>query len=242
MRTHVLAAIAAVAFLSGCATNQLQSFDANGANDALNEWSCRGAPSAANRECYEAYRHSVVTSEDQQYRAARLLRAHGLTVMFARYAAARFPGYSDDLPNDATRMIGRLEAARATLDALDGAAYTNTMASRLYVVERVDGLLALVDVAVAATAPTRRHLFRLAFVSTPADRLAAGPDLLRNALRDKLYLDSYRDYLEALRADVGSDPAKLKAAVAELDKQLALYCGQLSALAKLEKKTCIPAK
>lgn len=238
---RTLIATLAVLLLAACGTTPLKKFDVNGANDALNEWSCSGARTEKNEECHKAYGHDDDPIKDRGFRAARLLRAHGVLVMFARYAVARYPDYSDDLVNDATRMIGRLESARAILAQLTKVANQDTARGDLYPVDRVDGFISLVEVAEAATKPTRRFMFKLVTVSSVAERIDGGTDILKNALKDLLYLDAYRLALENLRKSVAKDTTNgLKNVIEKLDDQLKQYCGELGRMAKLQNKTCLP--
>jgi hypothetical protein len=228
-------AIAVLAILAGGCASAPTLFDHGKVSDALDDWSCEASQKKG--ECVAAYMYYLDAAKDKANRPARLLRGHVILVMFTRYAADRFPGMSDDLVNDATRVIGRVETARATLKRLADEA---DKVDNAYAVERVDGLIELVDVAVAATQPSRRHWFKLAVLSSAADRLSNAPDLIKASLRDALYERAYSEYLEQMRPAPGTNVAELEKKLVELDRELAKYCGALGTLAKLENKTCLP--
>lgn len=219
--------------LAGCPSLPIQSFDAAGANQALDQWACTDLPPTQHAPCLAAYQ-----GDSLDKRQNRLLRANLVLVMFARYAAARFDDYSDDITGDSSRLLGRLESAKQLLTTLQADARNNDPHSKFYEVERVDALIALLEVADAATRPTRRGLLGLAVLSSPLERLQRGTEVLKNGLKDGLYLDAYQKSLEALRASVRTRQ-DFRLAVAELDRQLANSCATLASYAKLTGQHCV---
>ncbi|MBX9810200.1 MAG: hypothetical protein K2Y16_01110 [Burkholderiales bacterium] len=233
MRTSQLLAMTAAAclLLAGCGTAPLSRFDVTGANNILNDWSCEAAD---NRQaCVDDYNANA---------GKRLLRGHLIVTVFARYGAARFDSYSEDIVNDSTKLLGRVETAENELaKAVAVAAKAGTAPGIFYEVNRVDSFLAIIDVMEIATRPTRRGLLGFVLLSSPAERVDAGLDILRNALKDKLYLDAYRKSLEKTRLYVGDDKQKLQEAWTTINTQLDESCKRLAEYAKLKAHHCIPA-
>ena len=226
----VLAVTAMLAF-AGCGSVPLEKFNVSEANSVLNDWACDGLAHA--RACKDDYDADA---------GKRLLRGHLIVTVFARYGVARFDSYSEDIVNDATKLLGRIEAAENELAKAAAVAGKAAAAEGAYYeVNRVDAFLSIIDVVEIATRPTRRGLLGFAVLSSPAERISQGVEILRNALRDKLYLDAYRLSLEKTRVYVGSDRRKLLEAWQAIDRQLDGSCKRLSEYAKLQSHHCIPS-
>jgi len=229
----VLALIGAVT-IAGCATTDLAGFNVSGANRELDEWACAVARDRA--ECMKDYADDA---------GKRLLRGHLIVSIFARYGAARLEAYSDDVIRDATHLLGRLETAERELQRayfVAAAASARKVEGVFYEVNRVDALLAIVDVVETATRPTRRGLFGFVALSSPAERIRDAPAILKRALRDKLYLDAYQHTLEALRVELHARPDRLAEAWLEVDEHLKASCEELTRHAKLEGRECLATR
>ncbi|MFN7087376.1 MAG: hypothetical protein ACK4N4_12200 [Burkholderiales bacterium] len=226
----LLLVIVDILALAGCGSIPLEKFNVGEANNVLNGWACDGLTHA--QACKDDY---------NAHAGKRLLRGHLIVAVFTRYGAARFDSYSEDIVNDATKLLGRIETAEnelAKAAAIAGKAATAEGA--YYEVNRVDAFLSIIDVVEIATRPTRRGLLGFVVLSSPAERITQGVEILRNALRDKLYLDAYRQSLERTRVYVGSDPNRLVEAWKAIDSQLDESCKRLAEYAKLKAHHCIP--
>jgi hypothetical protein len=233
--------------LDGCAQVPMAKLDVDGINRELDNYVCGASDDRCQKDSVEQAEHKQCVAlfdnpkdpRDPQKARARQLRAHLVVAVLARYGAARLVSYSDDPESDATRLLGRIEAAEIAL--AKARKLTDDAGAQRYFYEpaRVDALIAIVDLAEAATRPTRVGLMRLAVLSTPGERLAAGPEILKNALKDKLYLNAYRDSLLELIQWVGSDAQKFNQAWKAVDQHLELACRNLAETAKTEQH-CIP--
>jgi len=233
-RIAYLVALVGAVNVAGCATTDLGGFNVAGANRALDEWACDVARDRA--ECIKDYADDA---------GKRLLRGHLLVAVFARYGAARLEAYSDDVVRDATHLLGRLETAERELQRayfVATAATAGKVEGAFYAVNRVDALLAIVDVVETATRPTRRGLFGFVALSSPAERIRDAPAILKRALRDKLYLDAYQHTLEALRVELHARPDRLAEAWLEVDEHLKASCEELTRHAKLEGRECLATR
>ena len=220
--------------IPGCATTDLAGFNVAGANRELDEWACDVARDRA--ECMKDYADDA---------GKRLLRGHLLVAVFARYGAARLEAYSDDVVRDATHLLGRVESAERELQRayfVATAATAGKVEGAFYAVNRVDALLAIVDVVETATRPTRRGLFGFVALSSPAERIRDAPAILKRALRDKLYLDAYRQTLEAVRVELHARPVRLAEAWLEIDESLKTSCGELARQARLDGHQCLATR
>lgn len=238
---HVLVILGLIC-LSGCAAlrDQVPGDLVKGINDELDKWSCPGKGSED--PCLKSYESAGL----------RQLRAHVVVSMFARYAAARLPDYSQDLANDAARMLARIEEAEQALlvaRQVDGDLAAPTAANNqrerraLYPVDRVEALIAVVGVADAATRPTRKGLFGLMSVASAADRVLTAPRLLGDALKDLMYIGAYRNSMEGLRTLLvdGNPPGDLGKAWGVVNEDLAAACDLLKGHARLSAHRCVPA-
>ena len=115
----------------------------------------------------------------------RLLRAHLVIGIVARYGAARTEDYSDDRPGDAGRILTRTEIA---LRALERALKSLDSDPSLFNMRRADLVLATLQQAEAAAKPTVRTLIGFMRMPTVSD----ARNLIENALEDKLYKEAYR--------------------------------------------------
>ena len=205
-------------------------------NDTLNQWSC-----GKDLDCVQAF------NEDAQLRQ---LRAHLLISMFARYGAARLPQYSEDLPNDAAKLLARIEhaedllrTARRTDGDLKGEATKPDVRAKaaLYPIVRAEAILAVVSVADTATRPTRKNLFGFMTVKSMTDRIIEAPALLSDALRNLLYLEAYDEVMKNLRRLAkDSSPVAAGPRWGALDTDLKASCDVLKVHANVTAHRCIP--
>lgn len=241
-RIRYVLVVLGLLWLSGCAglRDQVPGDLINGINDELDKWSCPGK--GKDDPCLKSYDNAGL----------RQLRAHVVVSMFARYAAARLPDYSQDLANDAAKMLARIEEAEQALlvaRQVDGDLAAPTAANNqrerkaLYPVDRVEALIAVVGVADAATRPTRKGLFSLMSVASAADRVLAAPKLLGDALKDLLYVGAYRVSMEDMRKllTVDQPPGDLGKAWGVVNEDLAAACDLLKGHARLSAHRCVPA-
>lgn len=230
--TRIALLVSAALFVSGCAVTPLKKLNVDGLNQVLDDYTCVDSNGAEIPGCRQKYQGNAGAP-------MRLLRGHLVITVFARYGAARFDSYSDDLANDATRLMGRIEAAEATLYKAWRVAKDTGLKGALYEVNRVDAFLALLQVVNSATAPTRRGLLGLVAVTTPLELIDGGVDFLRNALRDKLYLDAYRQALAEIVNRVGNDRSRIPEAWAAIDEHLDQACATLAQFAGIPPR-CMP--
>lgn len=183
-----MASLAVWNLLFGCSTLQIVDFDlVSKVNDELDKWSCAELDSGSYKACRDSFENNA---------GLRQVRAHVVVTMFARYGAARLPGYSEDLPNDAAKLLARIADAEGELlntrriaGDLKAHAKTTDERAAFYPVDRVETLIAIVGVADAATTPTRKGLFNLIVIKSSADRLTSAPGIMRDALKDLLYFN-----------------------------------------------------
>lgn len=206
--------------VSGCAVSPLKKLNIDGINKVLDDYTCQEENGAEITGCLKKY-------AGKDGAAFRLLRGHLVVTVFARYGAARFDSYSEDLANDATRLMGRIEAAETELYKAWKVARDSGVKGALYEVNRVDAFLALLQVVNSATAPTRRGLLGLVAVTTPIELIDGGAEFLRNALRDKLYLAAYRLAFAETINRIGDDRSKIPEAWAAIDEHLDQACAKL---------------
>lgn len=228
--------------LAGCAQLPMGKLDVAGINRKLDDYVC-GAPDDPARtgagtdddraECVAMF-YDRDHPNDVGKARMRQLRAHLVVAVLARYGAARLASYSDDPASDASRILSRVEAAEIALGKLRELTADSGARRYFYEPARVDALIAIVDLAEAASRPTRLGLAHLAVLSTPGERLAAAPEILKNALKDRLYLDAYRQSLVNLARWVRAHPEKFEQAWWAIDDQLEPVCENLAAIAKTQ--------
>jgi len=237
-----MATLLVLGLLYGCGTFQIVNFDfVAKVNEELDKWSCAALDPGLYEKCQQSFKNNA---------GLRQVRAHVVVTMFARYGAARLPEYSQDLPNDAAKLLARISDAenellktRKIAGDLKAQEKTTDERAAFYPVDRVEALIAIVGVADAATSPTRKGLFNLVVIKSAADRLTSAPGIIRDALRDLLYFNAYRDSMNNLQGVYdkaeSKDTSTLKAWAA-VDEDLKKSCSLLATYAKVNSYKCIP--
>lgn len=206
--SRLLVCLSAVALLAACSTVPKNLFEDSRSPLAESD-ELKNAVQKLNAELDEK-----ICKVDQTNAQQRLLRAHLLIAVVARYGAARVEDYSDtDTVSDATKILGRIQAAQ---NILLGAWRTQaaTVASptaeggtnAFYPTHQVDLLISLIELAGAAGGPTVREITRGAISTSPLERIRIGRKLLLNALEDALYKDAYKESCTNLFNRVAKNP------------------------------------
>ena len=178
----------------------------------------------------------------------RLLRGHVVVAGLARLGAERIKA-SPDPQAEAFRILQGIQGAEADLkQSLGVAASKSRFVQAYYPVARTDALLSVVQLANAATHPSRRRMLDVLFGGKVA-ALQEGPAILENAIKDLAYLQGYRFSLlreigslggSAFPVD-GSGAADFQAAWAQYDGEIRRHCATLAEVSGVGNFDCLNA-
>lgn len=238
---HLRRAIFALAiFTSGCMTNPLVTDESGNhrLNLVLDDLVCGPETAPKAPACRAFFR------DEQNPNAAyfRLFRAHVTVTALAELGAARMHSLPDKTA-ESYRLLSYIRQAESKLVQACAVATTGSRSERAYYpIPRADALIAVAQIAAAATHPSRRRVLDL-YGADPVELLDKGAAALNDAVKDMIYAEAYSRTLRDQVAAIADNPAEFATAWKQHGAHLEQQCRRLAEIAgDPGTATCAPAR